>query len=85
MIAMEKILQTLVKEVRKNGVFIERVDAKVDKLTEVAQVLDGKVSKLEITVATMDDRLIRVEMNQIADRERFVAIENRLTKVEEKR
>jgi archaellum component FlaC len=82
MTIMEQGIETLVKEVRKIGVFVERVDNNVKILAEGQEVihkridrLDGRFSKLEVTVGRIDIRLEKVE-------ETITRMDTRLVRVE---
>jgi len=85
MISMEKILQTLVKEVRKNGFFIEQINDNVKQLAEGQEVLDGKISRIGIAVEEIDERMVRVEMNQKVDKEEAFILKVRIEALEKRK
>jgi DNA anti-recombination protein RmuC len=79
---MEKMLQVLVREVRKNDASLSRIDDNLKKIGKNIEVIAETISSIIAVVDRMDNRLIRVEANQISDKENFRLSGNRVVSLE---
>jgi hypothetical protein len=82
MTVMEQGIETLVKEVQKIGVFVERTDNNIKILAEGQEVihkridrLDGRFSKLEVSFEKMDVTVGRIDI-------RLEKVENTTTRMD---